>query len=120
MRPNALIALMLCGLMAGCATAGFSRFKGRALQLDVAIYQGTPPAEHPYESLGPVEGFYPNNLFNMKITVAKIFAALEDMANNAKAMGANAVINTHLAQSNYKGFRYTGEAVLFETLPLDK
>lgn len=53
----------------------------------------------------------------MKITVAKIFTALEDMANNAKAMGANAVINTRLSQSNFKGFRYTGEAVRFQKLP---
>src|SRR3989338_5926172 len=114
-----LCAAILIGATAvGCATAGFARFKGRALRLDVAIYQGTPPPEYPYKSLGPVEGFYPNNFFDMKlITVARIFAALEAMANNAKAMGANAVINTQLVQSNSKGFRYKGEAVVFETLP---
>lgn len=115
------IFLMLGMVLAGCATTGFARFKGRALRLDVAIYQGTPPPESPYKSLGPVEGFYPNNFFDMKmITVARIFAALEDMANHAKAMGANAVINTQLVQSNYKGFRYRGEAVVFETLPDEK
>ena len=112
------IALSLSSaLVAGCATTGFSRFKGRALQLNVAIYQGTPPPEYPYESLGQVEGFYPNRFLDGTMVVAKLFTALEAMANNAKAMGANAVINTQLVQSNYKGFCYKGEAVRFKKLP---
>ena len=111
-------AILIGAVVAGCATAGFARFKGRALRLDVAIYQGTPPPEYHYKSLGQVEGFYPNNFFDMKMmTVARTFAALEDMANRAKAMSANAVINTQLVQSNSKGFRYQGEAVVFEMLP---
>ena len=121
MQRIRLCAAILIGItVTGCATTGFGRFKGRALQLDVAIYQGTPPPEYSYRSVGPVEGFYPNRFLDPKITVAKIFAALEALANNAKALGANAVINTRLAQSNFKGFRYTGEAVIFEALPPDQ
>ena len=48
--------LVVAGLLAvGCATTGpqqFGRYKGRALKLDVAIYQGIPPEQYAYRKIG--------------------------------------------------------------------
>ncbi len=112
-----IAGLMIGIVLAGCATAGgFNRFKGRALKLDVAIYEGTPPPEYSYRSLGPVEGVRQNHLFDMEMAAAQLFTTLEVMALKAKAFGANAVIKTQ-AHSSFKEIRYTGEAVIFDTLP---
>jgi uncharacterized protein YbjQ (UPF0145 family) len=45
---------------------------------------------------------------------------MEDMVNNAKAIGANAVINIKgEAEKGFfnRAYHYTGEAVIFDRLP---
>lgn len=45
-----------------------------------------------------------------------ISKALEDLANKAKDMGANAVIKIE-PKSSSSSFTYTGEAVIFDKIP---
>lgn len=110
---KALIVLLCLGLV-GCATTGFARFKGRALKFAVAIYQGEPPQEYPYSSLGYVKGEYKSGFFDD--AGYSISNALENMASNAKAIGANAVIKTKLHTEGSLCV-YDGEAVVFNVIP---
>lgn len=92
----------------------FSRYKGRALKFDIPLYQGLPPGKYSYENLGYVKGEHKGTYSDSAAsTIAK---ALENLANKAKEMEANAVINV---ESHNKGiiFSYDGEAVIFDKLP---
>lgn len=118
--------LVVAGLLAvGCATTGpqqFGRYKGRALKLDVAIYQGIPPEQYAYRTLGQVEGHHDETLIERAMGESSGYLmskALEDLANNAKAMGANAVINVRMTVKGFLASKvnYEGEAVVFEQLP---
>jgi len=113
--------------MGGCATNPnqFERIKGRALNYPVAIYQGQSPPEYSYRSLGPVTGYFKgeSNILYSDMIVYVMDKSLEDMANNAKAMGANAIINIkgNAEMGLFKEiYHYSGEAVVFDTLPPDK
>jgi uncharacterized protein YbjQ (UPF0145 family) len=129
MNMTKLIVFILgLAVMSGCATANpnqFERIKGRALNYAVAIYQGQPTSEYPYRSLGSVTGYFKgeSNILYSDMVVYVMDKSLEDMANNAKAMGANAVINIkgNAEMGLFKEiYHYTGEAVVFGTLPSDK
>lgn len=101
-------------IVSGCATSGFARFKGRALKFGIPIYQGEPSLDYPYKSLGYVKGEYKKRFFDD--VVFSMSNALENMANNAKAMDANAVIKTKLhTEGNL--YYYNGEAVIFDIMP---
>lgn len=108
------MVFLLCLGLIGCATSGFARFKGRALDLGIPIYQGEPSPEYSYKSLGYVRGEYKKRFFD---DVAFIMSnALEDMANNAKSMNANAVIKTKMHNEGSLVY-YDGEAVVFDVMP---
>ena len=109
-----LFIVLLCLGLIGCATSGFSRFKGRALKFGIPIYQEEPPQEYAYQSLGDVKGEYKKGFFD-DVGFA-ISNALENMANNAKSMNANAVIKTKL-HTEGSLYYYDGEAVIFNTMP---
>ena len=126
--PNceAEVLVLVAGLLAvGCATTNpqqFGRFKGRALKFDVAIYQGLPPSQYPYRTLGHVEGHHDQTFMEraMGESAGYIMSkALEALANNAKVMGANAVINVRFTAHGFLASRvsYEGEAVIFEQFP---
>lgn len=126
MGVERILLLFFCGIffISGCATSGFARIKGRALEYVVPVYQGQPPEEYGYRSLGPVEGHFKgeNNILYSDSLVYVLSQAMEDMANNAKAMGANAVINIKGEADTglfKRAYHYTGEAVIFDRLPED-
>ena len=109
-----LFIVLLCLGLIGCATSGFSRFEGRALKFGISIYQGEPPQQYSYRSLGYVRGEYKKEFFdNVGFAISN---ALENMANNAKSMGANAVIKTKLHIEGSPHY-YDGEAVIFNVMP---
>lgn len=109
-----ILIVFLCLSLFGCASSGFARYKGRALDFGIPIYQGEPTQEYPYKSLGYVKGEYKKGFFDDAGYIAS--KALENMANNAKSMGANAVINTK-PHNESSVFCYDGEAVVFDVLP---
>ena len=120
-----LLALVAGLLMAGCVTIGaqqFSRIKGRVLKFDVAIYQGTPPSQYSYRALGRVEGHHDKTFMEYAMGESSGYImskALEELASNAKTMGANAAINIRFTTQGFLASRvsYEGEAVIFEQLP---
>ena len=114
--------LILAILISGCATSGFTQIKGRALHYAVPVYQGEPPQEFSYRSLGSVEGYFKgeSNLLYSDMFVYVMSQAMEDMAKNAKAKGANAIINIKgEAEKGFfnRAYHYTGEAVIFDRPP---
>lgn len=115
MRMRVLSVVFLCICLIGCATGKFARYRGRALRLGIPIYQGVPPQEYSYKSLGYVEGEYKMGFWARGVVVA-VFNALEDMANNAVSVGANAVIKVKLSSVG-RTYYYTGEAVIFDKFP---
>jgi len=111
-----LLAILFNGGLAFGGRA-FGQYKGRALAFGIPIYQGVPPNNYPYRSLGPVAG----EATGGRVTVSQRASnALEALANQAKAMGANAIIKVEGHKIGWAGLRYEGEAVVFETLPEDK
>jgi len=105
-------------MLAGCATASgsvkFQRYGiGNVKNFSVPVFSGTPPPEYPYASLGYVEG-KPKQRF-LRIAIDQMAQAVEDMAQRAEAMGANAVIN--VKGPKIGSLAYEGEAVIFEKLP---
>lgn len=104
--------LLLSGT--GCSNTSFSRYRGRALRFGIPLYQGTPPSQYAYRYLGSVTGEHKSRFSESSAFI--ISEALEDLANHAKLMGANAVIEV---ESDYEhgAFRYTGQAVIFDRLP---
>jgi hypothetical protein len=103
-------------LLTGCATTEkFARYEGRALKFGIPLYQGVPPENYTYKSLGYIKGEYKNNLFDGAAYI--ISKALENLANNAKLIGANAVIKIK-GHSKGLSFYYDGEAVIFDNLPI--
>ena len=109
-----ILVVLLCLGLVGCATNGFGRFKGRALKFGIPIYQGEPPQEYPYQSLGYVKGEYKIGFFDD--AAFSMSNALENMANNAKSMNANAIIKAKLHTEGSLCY-YDGEAVVFDVLP---
>ena len=89
----------------------FRRIEGRVLRYALPLYQGTPPSQYTYKSLGQVKNT--KNIFLVNSTCD----ILEDVANKAKAMGANAVIKIEPHPGNRFDFSYDGEAVIFDKLP---
>ena len=112
-RRNVLTYLAGILLMVGCATAP----KGPALR----AYQGVPPGDYPYRSLGEVFGEYTTDT-GLWDQYAQYVAreAMLDLAEEAKELGANAVIRVRREQGEGHQahmFRFRGEAVIFEDLP---
>jgi hypothetical protein len=112
--------LIIMSLISSCASVPgerkFGRYKGRALRFGIPLYEGVPPAEFQYKDLGYLEGKYQGKLF-IDSAGSIISNALEDLANKAKAIGANAVIEVEPFNEPNRVFRYTGRAVIFEKLP---
>jgi len=110
-----IIGLLFVSFLSGCATSNaFGRYKGRALKFEIPLYQGTPPPEYTYKSLGPVKGEYKSTwLDDVGFSMSN---ALENLAKNAKETQANAVIKVQL---NVKArvYTYDGEAVIFDNIP---
>ncbi len=111
----ALLAILFNGALA-FGERPFNQYKGRALALGIPLYEGAPASEYPYRSLGPVAG---ETKGGRAMVTQRMSGALEDLATKAKAMGANAVIKIEPRAEGSTGFRYDGEAVVFETLPGD-
>ncbi|MDP3729913.1 MAG: hypothetical protein Q8R14_00090 [Candidatus Omnitrophota bacterium] len=115
-----IILLLLLSLVAmpSFAERKFGRYEGRALRCALPLYQGTPSSQYIYKSLGNVENVQKWN-FHSQGEIA--YAALEGLANKAKAMGANAIIkvepNPRGLVKGYGDFGYAGEAVTFDKLP---
>lgn len=111
-----LIALIIVSCTVNFANAErqFSRYKGRALKLGIPLYQGIPPEQYKYKSLGDVEGEHTSTFFDS--TAVTISRALENLAEKAKELGANAVIKIE-PQTKGATFIYKGEAIIFEELP---
>lgn len=109
-----LICLVFLGHMVNASAGGFARYKGKALSLDIPIYEGTPLSQYPYRSLGYVKGEYGGGFFDT--AASTIFKALKNLADNAKMMGANAVIKVK-GHSKGLAFSYDGEAVIFDSIP---
>lgn len=114
-----LVLVMVGNLTGGCATGRFARFKGRALQLPVAIYAGMPPPQYPYRNRGLVEGCYQakDTFFYREHVAYVVSKALELLADDAQAKGANAVIKVEADHDWFGPFCYRGEAVQFDRIP---
>ena len=103
------------------ATSGFHKMQGFGhfgpipLQTCIPVYQGVPPKDYPYKDLGPVKGAYAKQF--MGGSHASNNKALEDIANNAKAMNANAVIKIQLHMGFSGNASVDGEAVVFDVMP---
>jgi hypothetical protein len=112
----ACIISFLVGMSTPIASAErrFGRIEGRALRYDLPLYQGTPPSQYTYKSLGHIK-FTQN--WNFQSAGYNMCAALEGLANKAKAAGANAVIKIEPHPGNRLDFSYDGEAVIFSKLP---
>lgn len=108
------VLLVIAGvLFVGCATAP----KGPALR----AYTGVPPGDYPYRSLGDVSGQYTTDT-GLRPQYAEYVSreAMLDLAEEARELGANAVIRVRREQGEGRQqhmFRYRGEAVVFERLP---
>ena len=115
-----IVLLLLFSLVAvpSYAERKFRRYEGRALRCAIPLYKGTPSSQYTYKSLGSVENVQKWNFHSMGEIA---FAALEGLANKAKAMGANAVIevkpNPKGLAKGFGNFGYAGEAVIFDKLP---
>ncbi len=119
---NRLAAAFLAGLfISGCAAPdGFVKLDRPWLRLAVPIYIGAPPPEWRCRSLGSVEGSYRSGLLQdfFGETVSAENVALRDMAENARAMGANAVVRLDMEPRWEGSYRvYRGEAVVFDAVP---
>ena len=113
------VAFML--MMAGCATVDtdhFARVPQRAMKYEVPLYYSIPPVGYAYRDIGPVTGAYSMGLFDEANDSS--FKALKEMSSNAKAMGANAVIDVKNMPAGWRQSYFVGEAVVFDKLPSDK
>jgi hypothetical protein len=108
------LILLLCLGLIGCATAEFARYRGGGFESAVPIYQGEPPQQYSYGSIGYIKGQYKAQVFDLPGD--KISRALQNMANTAKAMGANGIIKLKL-HSGISVVYYEGEAVVFNAMP---
>ena len=110
-----IIGLLFVTFLSSCAAPNaFGRYKGRALKFEIPLYQGTPPQEYTYKSLGPVRGEYKSTwLDNAGLSMSN---ALENLAKNAKETKANAVIKVQLNLKD-RVYTYVGEAVIFDNMP---
>lgn len=92
----------------------FARIKGRVLKFGIPLYEGAPPDNYIYEGLGHVRGEYKGTFFDSAVFIMS--KSLENLADEAKDMGANAVID--IESHNERGvFVHEGEAVVFNELP---
>lgn len=101
--------------IAGCATTNqFSRVGGtkNADLHGIRIYNGQPPTEFPYQSLGVIsaDGHGP-------FILARLDNALENLTLKAKDLGANAIINWKIKPQFGWAMKVEGEAVVFEKFP---
>ena len=94
---------------------GFGHFGPIPLQTCIPVYAGEPPQNYPYKDLGPVKGEYKKQI--MEGSHASITKALENIADNAKAMNANAVIKTQPHMDFFGNYSIDGEAVVFDVMP---
>jgi uncharacterized protein YbjQ (UPF0145 family) len=94
---------------------GFGPFGPIPLQTCIPVYQGEPPQNYAYKDLGPVKGAYTKQF--MEGSHASRNKAFEDIANNAKAMNANAVIKIKPHMGFSGNTSVDGEAVLFDVMP---
>jgi|GEM_PF-2889644 len=106
-----LIAMLVTTATTSFAERKFSQYKGRALKFGIPLYEGNPPEEYKYKSLGPVKGEYKSTFTDS--AASTMSKALENLATKAKDMGANAVIKIE-PKSSWSAFTYEGEAVIFE------
>jgi hypothetical protein len=91
---------------------GFSRLPGAARRLDIPVYQGTPLVIYTHVKLGEVSG----KAGTSSSSSEQRYRALYNMAEAAKAKGANAVIEA-VGTATDDGFIYRGQAVTFDILP---
>ncbi len=94
---------------------GFGPFGPIPLQTCIPVYQGEPPKDYPYKNLGPVKGAYTKQF--MEGSHASRNKALENIADNAKAMNANAVIKIQPHMGFSGNTSVDGEAVVFDVMP---
>jgi hypothetical protein len=112
--------VLFCLGLVGCATTnGFQEVKnsglwGQPLQPSIPLYYGEPSKNYSFKDLGPVKGEYKKPVFEDSLTAMN--RVFENMANNAKAMHANAVIKVQL-HGFFGNLSCEGEAVLFEVMP---
>ncbi len=109
-----LITILTLGILTlpGCANDSFCRIEGRALQFGIPLYQGVPSANYVYKSLGYVRGEYRTKFTDT--VVSSLSNALENLADKAKTIGANAVVKIKMHRDGSLIW-YDGEAVVFES-----
>ncbi len=125
---NCLVFISIL-LISGCATTNSSTFKREDgayrgiffVKYDLPIFSGDMPKEYPYKTLGRVEGkckqqsIADRMLFHEGVVVQMI-KARQACIGNAKALGANGVINI-IDHHDREYFYATGDAVRFERVP---
>lgn len=114
MIRSTVLALALS--LTACATApvGFARLRGAADHLGIPVYRGIPPAIYTHVDHGKVTG---------KVGAASSvgeqrYRALYNLAEAARAVGANAVIDVE-ERATDEGLIVSGEAVSFDLYPPD-
>jgi hypothetical protein len=108
-----LLAVVLCSSCAG--TAKFSRIYGtkNANLHGISIYKNSPSADISYKNLGKIEAKGSGAIF-----IAQVDNGLENLALEAKNLGANGIINWK-AKSGLFCVMMEGDAVAFERSPED-
>ena len=108
--------LILVLSLNACVTAptGFARLSGVAEHLDIPVYQGTPSAIYTRVDHGKVSG----KASPSSTLAEQRYRALYNLAQAAKAAGANAVIEVE-ERATDDGLIYSGEAVSFDLYPPD-
>lgn len=106
--------LLSFALLAACAPVhhGFNRLQGAALRLDIPIYEGTPNVIYTRIERGMVSG----KAGVSSSAAEQKYRALYNLAEAAKGLGANAVIET-VGEATNDGFIYSGRAVSFDIYP---
>ena len=116
-----LLLMIAVVMVSGCATIDTNHFgnvKELGIKYDVPLYYSKPPASYAYHDLGPVTGEDTMPVFDQGVDGS--FVALKNMSRNAKAMGANAVIEVKSLPPDWKAAAWQGEAVVFDNLPSSK
>jgi hypothetical protein len=104
-------AALLC--LPGCATPGFALISGDGPRFPIPVFQGAPPPEYFYESLGTVSASAPV-VFGAGAAMADAMSAL---SIEAAKLGGNGVIHgkRRLKQQFLTSeVVCTGEAVVFQ------
>jgi hypothetical protein len=111
---GAVVLLVLGNSACAPARTEFGRLLGSADHMEIPIYRGKPPTIYTHVRLGSVtgKGGAWSSLSEQK------YRALYNLTKEARAKGANAVIET-TGRSTSEGYSYTGEAVAFDVIPPD-